>query len=97
MGDRFNIIDFFDLWLFDLLGAPSLWFFALQATHNWKLLTVPNFLLRMPLWKKIEKNKFNLRALLRHPVPFFSYFFALIKEFLQTLVEMILVIINLDL
>ena len=48
------------------LYAP-LWFFALysknhQATQTWKFLTFPNFLLRIPIWKKNPKILFYPRT-----------------------------------
>ena len=60
----------------------------LQATHSWKFLTFPNFLLEMPLWKK--KLSFTPTQSTFGDTQYKNIFFALIKKiFLQTLVEII--------
>ena len=79
-----------------LYAPPPLWFYALynlQATHTRKFLTSPNFLLRIPHEKKLQKFCFNpAQSTFGTPsTKIYIFFFALIKKFfLQTLVETIL-------
>ena len=52
-------------WIHYIIPPTPLPFFALcsksrQATHTWKFLTLLNFLLRIPIWKrKITQNLFS--------------------------------------
>ena len=76
-----------------LLPPPPLWFLPftqknLQAglPGSWKYLTCPNFLLRMPLWKKNystpSQSIFETRSIQKY------FFFALTKKFcVQTLIK----------